>query len=147
MTLFLTLLLLSSVGILIGSIVFLSFVLAPLIFRTLEAEAASSLLRALFPRYYRLGLLCCATGLGTAVLLATSYPSAAAAGCAVLLAGMTISTGYSLQLVPRINAARDSGKDRVFERLHLRSVVLNGANLVLAIGALVLATMANVAFA
>lgn len=140
---FLTLLLLASIGVLIGSIVFLSFVLAPLIFQTLDATAASRLLRALFPRYYRLGLLCCATGLGTAVLLATLHPTAAAAGCAVLLAGMTISTGYSLQLVPRINAARDSGENSLFETLHLRSVILNGANLVFAIGALVLAAAAS----
>lgn len=140
---FLTLLLLASIGVLIGSIVFLSFVLAPLIFQTLDATAASRLLRALFPRYYRLGLLCCATGLGTAVLLATLHPTAAAAGCAVLLAGMTISTGYSLQLVPRINTARDSGENSLFKTLHLRSVILNGANLVFAIGALVLAAAAS----
>ena len=143
MTLFLTLLLQATVAILFGSIVFLSFVLAPLIFQTLDATSASKLLRALFPRYYRLGLLCCATGLGTSVLLATLHPTAAATACAVLLAGMTLSTGYSLQLVPRINAARDSGRDQMFEVLHLRSVILNGANLVLAVGALVLAAMAS----
>lgn len=143
MTTFLILLLLSAVGILIGSIVFLSFVLAPLIFQTLDAAAASRLLRALFPRYYRLGLLCSAIGLGTSVVLASMYPSAAAAGCAALLSGMVISIGYSLRLVPRINAARDNGSSALFEALHLRSVVLNGANLFLAIGALVLAAMAS----
>ena len=46
-------------------------------------------------------------------------------------------------LVPRINAARDSGKDALFEALHLRSVVLNGANLLLAVATLVLVAMAS----
>ncbi len=136
-------LLLAAIGVALGSIVFLSFVLAPVVFQTLDAAAASRLLRAMFPRYYRLGLLCCATGLGSAVLLAATHASIVTSGCAVLLAAMTVSTAYSLRLVPRINAARDSGLQAQFETLHLRSVVLNGANLVLAVGALVLATMAS----
>lgn len=140
-------LLLAAIGVALGSIVFLSFVLAPVVFQTLDAAAASRLLRALFPRYYRLGLLCCATGLGSAVLLASTHASIVTSGCAVLLAAMTVSTAYSLRLVPRINAARDSGLRARFEALHLRSVVLNAANLVLAVGALVLATMASPALA
>lgn len=67
MTYLFTLTLLTSVGVLLGSIIFLSLVLAPTVFQTLDVQAESRLLHNLFPRYYRLGLICCGLALGPAI--------------------------------------------------------------------------------
>jgi len=47
----------------IGSIVFFSAVVAPTVFKTLDSDAAAKLQRAIFPRYYMLGLLCAMIGI------------------------------------------------------------------------------------
>jgi len=106
-----------------GAGTFVSFVLAPMVFRVLEPAQASGFLRAMFPRYYAF-LLACGLGLaGTGLVRTELLP--AAAGLAGLAAG-------SLALVPRINAARDAGADGAarFRRLHGLSVAINLAMLV-----------------
>lgn len=143
MTFALTLMMMTSLGVLIGSIVFLSFVFAPVVFQVLEGGPASRLLRAVFPRYYRLGLVCCALGLASAAVLTANDPSILTFGCSALLTATSVITSYSLRLVPRINAARDSGSTARFEALHRRSVVMNGASLILAVGAFMLAASIN----
>src|ERR1043166_1798081 len=47
----------------IGSIAFFSFVVAPTVCKVLKPEDAARLQRALFPRYYLVGLLCTAIGI------------------------------------------------------------------------------------
>jgi len=106
-----------------GAGAFLSFVLAPMVFRVLAPAEASGFLRALFPRYYAF-LLACGVGLvGTGLARPELLP--AAVGLAGLAAG-------SLALVPRINAARDAGEAGAsrFRRLHGLSVAINLAMLV-----------------
>ena len=101
---------------------FVSFVLAPMVFRVLEPAEASRFLRAMFPRYYAFLLGC---GLG---LAATGLARPSLLPAAVGLAG--IAAG-SLALVPRINAARDAGPAGAarFRRLHGLSVAINLAML------------------
>ena len=53
-----------AIAVWIGSIVFQSFVVAPTIFKRLPPESAGVVLRALFPRFFRLGLLCGLVALG-----------------------------------------------------------------------------------
>ncbi len=128
----LTLALLSS-GIWLGSIVFLSLVLAPIVFKALSATGASHLLRALFPRYYITGIACTVV-LHFALMTYVSYNGIitnallwSAFGSVCIL----VMTVYSLYLIPKINRARDAGQAmaKTFDRLHQRSVIINVFNL------------------
>ncbi|MEM7278722.1 MAG: DUF4149 domain-containing protein [Pseudomonadota bacterium] len=130
----------TSVGIWVGAIVFQSAVVAPAVFVDLEETAARSLLRTLFPRFFRLGLICGALMLGSLLWFA------AVAGWTTLLIALLVVTGVmivleaiSLAMVPRINAARDAGyaAQATFSRLHHISVLLTIAVLLLGISILV----------
>lgn len=44
----------------IGSIIFFSFFVAPVVFKNLEREKAGELVGIIFPRYYKLGYICAA---------------------------------------------------------------------------------------
>lgn len=104
----------------LGSIVFFSFVVAPTAFAALGREDTTRLLRLLFPRYYLFGLICG----GSALLL-----------CLVFRADLriTLPIGASFivvayarqQLLPAIEAARNSEDTEQFATLHRLSVQLN----------------------
>jgi len=108
----------------LGAVVFLSFVLAPMVFRVLEPESASRFLRALFPRYYRFLLACFVVLSG---LVGFTRP-----GLILVAVALAMLAAGSLALVPRINAARDAGEAGAsrFRRLHGLSVAINLAMLV-----------------
>ena len=124
----LTLALLSS-GIWLGSIVFLSAVLAPIVFKTLSATGASHLLRVLFPRYYVTGIICAVILHLTlfANILSSEFVSTAMFWSIIGSLLIFALAAYSLLLIPRINRARDAGSAMAdtFDRLHKRSVLLN----------------------
>lgn len=128
-----------SAGVWVGAIVFQSAVVAPAVFVDLDEASARSFLRTLFPRFFRLGLIC------GALMLASLLGFVAVAGWSstgVLLASTTlvmiILEAISLALVPHINAARDAGEagQATFERLHRTSVLLTVAILLLGISVL-----------
>ena len=106
----------------LGGMALFAAVVAPTIFRTLEAEPAGRLLRALFPAYYKAN----AALTGAAALCVVLRPEgwALAVVCVLFLVSL-------LLLVPRINEARDAWKagdpaaQRRFGRLHRASVVIN----------------------
>lgn len=105
---------------LLGALLFGGAAVAPLAVRVLDEAAAARLLRAYWPRYYRLAI---AVGAAlTAVLLllaADALPGGSAHRLLPALGGlMTVSFFVALMLIPRINAARDRGDDRSFRRLH-----------------------------
>ena len=101
-----------------GAVMFVSFALAPLVFRVLEPPAAGRFLRAMFPRYYRVLV---ASGVGLSLLCLGR------GGLVVPAAALAVLAAASLGLVPRINAAKDAGPSAAgrFRRLHGASVVLN----------------------
>lgn len=138
-TLFLIVLI--ALGIWFGSIVFLSFIMAPSVFGALDDIHAARFLRLIFPRYFKLGLGCSIiTLLGLVALWLTSDGAVGAWWFVALGAAVTmvVLTGSSLRLVPLINAARDSGAAGAarFQQLHRWSVALNAGTLVLALLAL-----------
>jgi len=127
----------------VGSILFFSFGVAPLIFTVLGPESGSKFVRALFPRYYLWGAITDSIALPAFVAGPLCFPeyrgvmvgvqAMALLGCVLLMlyAGNT--------LVPQINRARDegpSGHGR-FVRLHRRSVRLNLLVLIVGVGLLV----------
>ena len=123
----------------VGAIIFQSAVVAPAVFVDLDAESARRFLRTLFPRFYRLGLICgvlIMLGVATVAVLTGWSERLAIAGVATLT--MVFLQVISLRLVPRINAARDSGDagQGRFERLHRISVVLTVVILIIGVGLL-----------
>ena len=122
------------VGLLAGSMLFFAATVAPTVFRVLPAEQAGVFLRAFFPKYYLWGMLIAL--IATMVALASHWPLGLA--CAIV----TALFAYARQrLMPQINRARDAelrgepDADKRFKALHLRSVVINGFQLVVLIGA------------
>ena len=127
----------------VGSVLFFSFAVAPMIFRTLGAEAGGKFVRALFPRYYMWGAISGAISLPCLVQVALSFPEYRGPWVGVQAVGIMIATLIMLyagnSLTPKINAARDAGPpgEVTFNRLHRRSVRLNGVVLVIGLGLLV----------
>ena len=130
----------------LGGMVFFSALVAPVVFKVLPMAEASKLVGALFPRYYLLGYVCGAVGfLGAIYLCATRMPRMwwAMAALALLIAlGLTVYAGAVVR--PRVDAIRavteEANPDPVrraeFDRLHHLSVMLNGAVMLLDLGAL-----------
>lgn len=58
-----------ALAILVGKIVFLSFVTAPVLSSTLDAESFAKVVRMLFPQYYGLGMISAAVGWATSMAL------------------------------------------------------------------------------
>ena len=121
----------------VGAILFFSFGVAPIIFRVLGPEAAAKFVRALFPRYYAWGVGATAVALPALVCGPLTYPELRGGNIGVqavlIIAGLFIMLYCGNSLTPAINAARDAGPDQAtrFDRLHKRSVQLNGVALVL----------------
>ena len=126
----------------VGSIAFFSFGVAPVIFRTLGAEAGGKFVRALFPRYYTWGATAGAIALPARVCGPLAYDSlrgpAVGVQAILILVGTLIMVYCGNALTPAINAARDSGPPAQarFDALHKRSVWLNGITLLIGIGLL-----------
>lgn len=58
-----------AVAVLVGKIIFLSFVTAPVLSRTLDADSFAKVVRTLFPQYYGLGMVSAAVGWTTSIAL------------------------------------------------------------------------------
>ena len=134
-----------SLAVVIGSIVFQSFIVAPSVFQQLDQGAARAFLRTLFPRFFRInagaGVVASAALLGVGA--SDEWPGAliwTTIGALVIAVCMLIS----LALVPSINAARDRGEAGAdtFASLHRVTVVLTLVALLLAV--IVLAAVGTV---
>ncbi|MCW0233124.1 MAG: DUF4149 domain-containing protein [Ferrovibrio sp.] len=123
-------------AILLGAMLFFSFIVTPVVFRALDGEHASRFLRALFPLYYLVIIL---LGAIAALMLAlVEYPlPAAALGVTAALAVLTRQV-----LIPQLDALRpgraagEAAATRAFRRLHGLSMLLNLAQMVAVAGAL-----------
>lgn len=120
----------------VGEVVFFSFVVAPVLFRTLPPADAGRAVAAVFPIYYQLGYACGAVVLLTSLFLLSG---AAARGWwalnSALAAIMLASTLYAGVVVqPRATELRPQLHDPAapptakaeFDRLHRVAVQLNG---------------------
>jgi hypothetical protein len=127
----------------VGSLLFFSFGVAPIIFSVLGAEAGGRFVRALFPRYYAWGATSGGIALASYVCGVLSFPeyrgARAAIQAAVILAGTLLMFYGGNTLTPAINAAKDAGPEGKprFDRLHRRSVRLNGLALAMGMGLLI----------
>jgi hypothetical protein len=127
----------------VGSILFFSFGVAPIIFKVLGAQAGGRFVRELFPRYYAWGAVAGAVALPSAVAVPLCFPEMRGPGVGVrslvIIAGVLVMLYAGNSLTPAINAARDEGPagQARFDALHRRSVRLNAVVLLLGLGLLV----------
>ena len=121
-----------------GSIIFFSFVVAPTVFKVLKPEDAARLQRALFPKYYLVGLLCAATGIVcVGILLADrafgKWPGIlsllllAASGATDLWLRQTVVPHMAELRERRAADPSDAALEQEWKSLHRLSVQLNVA--------------------
>ena len=116
----------------VGSIIFFSFFVAPVVFKTLEREKAGELVGIIFPLYYMIGYVC-----GVLVLVALLLTGPETAGlkwCAwgIMMLG-TVCAGLAVN--PKARILKEKLKDAPetekpdlearFKTLHSLSVKLN----------------------
>ena len=126
-------------AVLVGKVVLLSFVVAPILAKNLEREPFGKVVRQLFPAYYALGMRMAMVGLISVAGLGLIRGMSAA----LLVAGGTwllifVAEAYCRSpLTPQSNAMRDRLKEQesrgavdpalqvAWNQLHQRSVYLN----------------------
>ena len=116
----------------VGSIIFFSFFVAPVVFKTLEREKAGELVSIIFPRYYMIGYVC-----GVLVLVALLLTGPETAGLkwyawGIMMLG-TVCAGLAVN--PKARILKEKLKDAPetekpdlearFKTLHSLSVKLN----------------------
>jgi len=125
MTVTATILLLIATGAWAGAILFQSAIVAPSVFSALDAPSARKFLRMLFPRFFRLGVICSTLALATTIILGAAggwqSRDVAMIGLSALMALLAVGT---LMMIPAINSARDAGESGAvrFTALHRMSV-------------------------
>ena len=108
------------IAISLGTMLFFSFVIAPVIFKVLDANNAGKFVRKIFPYYYLINFIV----LSIAVLL-LFYISSINLDFYITLV-ITILFAVSLfVLMPLINKLKDNKEDRKFKYSHTLSVVIN----------------------
>ena len=108
------------IAISLGTMLFFSFVIAPVIFKILDANNASKFVRKIFPHYYLINL----SILSIAVLL-LFYISSINLDFYITLV-IAILFAFSLFiLMPLINKFKDSKEEKKFKYSHALSVIIN----------------------
>jgi len=142
-----------AVAVLVGKVVLLSFVVAPILAHNLEQDAFSKVVRQLFPVYYALGMGAAALGLLSLAVLGMvrdiSLSMHVAGGLWLLI--LAAETYCRAPLTPQSNAMRDRLQEQeqlgtvdpalqaAWNRLHQRSVSLNSLVLLAGLGLIGLA--------
>ena len=104
----------------LGIMLFFSFVIAPVVFTTLDEDNARKFIRRIFPFYYNVNL-----GLSLVVLLTFLFLSKLGIDFYLILAITLLFATSNYLLMPLINKYRDEKQDKKFKYSHFLSVVIN----------------------
>ena len=104
----------------LGIMLFFSFVIAPVVFTTLDEENARKFIRRIFPFYYNVNL-----GLTFVVLLIFIFLSKYGIDFYLILIVTLLFATSNYLLMPLINKYRDEKQDKKFKYSHFVSVVIN----------------------
>ncbi|GJL68797.1 MAG: hypothetical protein NPIRA06_14320 [Nitrospirales bacterium] len=101
-----------AMAILVGKIVFLSFVTAPVLSRTLDTDTFSKVVRSLFPQYYGLGMISAAVGWTTSIALGllNGFESIVLLPATIWLGVLAIEHYCRTPLIAQINDLSDQLK-------------------------------------
>ncbi len=116
------------VSAILGIMVFFSFVVAPVIFTTLNEENARIFIRKIFPIYYTVNLVL--SFLATAIyVFLKSYKI----NFYLILTVFILFLVSNYILMPLINKYRDQKKNKQFKYSHFLSVIINCVQILLLI--------------
>ena len=104
----------------LGMMIFFSFVLAPMIFKILDAENAGKFVRKIFPYYYFVNLIF----LSIAVILFIIISSLGLSFYITLSLAITFVFAQFI-LMPIINKFKDNNEEKKFKYAHGTSVLIN----------------------
>ena len=99
---------------------FFSFVVAPVVFTTLDEENARKFIRRIFPYYYNVNL-----GISLLVLLILLFTNNFEIKFYLILAVAILFAISNYLLMPMINKFRDENQEKKFKYLHSISVIFN----------------------
>ena len=108
------------IAISLGMMIFFSFVLAPMIFKILDAENAGKFVRKIFPYYYFVNLIF----LSIAAILFFLVSSLNEDLYIILLLVMSFIFAQFI-LMPLINKLKDNNQEKKFKYAHGLSVLIN----------------------
>lgn len=104
----------------LGMMIFFSFVLAPMIFKILDAENAGKFVRKIFPYYYFVNLIF----LSIAVILFVIISSLGLSFYITLSLAISFVFAQFI-LMPIINKFKDNNEEKKFKYAHGTSVLIN----------------------
>lgn len=104
----------------LGMMIFFSFVLAPMIFKILDAENAGKFVRKIFPYYYFVNLIF----LSIAVILFIIISSLGLSFYITLALAISFVFAQFI-LMPIINKFKDNNEEKKFKYAHGTSVLIN----------------------
>ena len=104
----------------LGMMIFFSFVLAPMIFKILDAENAGKFVRKIFPYYYFVNLIF----LSIAIILFIIISSLEINFYITLFLAISFIFAQFF-LMPMINKLKDNNEEKKFKYAHGASVIIN----------------------
>ena len=104
----------------LGIMLFFSFVIAPVVFTTLDEDNARKFIRRIFPFYYNVNL-----AISFVVLLLFLFLSKLGVDFYLILLITILFAISNYLLMPLINKYRDEKQDKKFKYSHFISVVIN----------------------
>ena len=109
----------------LGIMLFFSFVIAPVVFTTLDENNARKFIRRIFPFYYNVNL-----GISFIVLITFIFLGKIGIDFYLILAITLLFAISNYLLMPLINKYRDEKQDKKFKYSHFLSVIINFVQMV-----------------
>ena len=104
----------------LGIMLFFSFVIAPVVFTTLDENNARKFIRRIFPFYYNVNL-----GISFIVLITFILLSKIGVDFYLILAITVLFATSNYLLMPLINKYKDEKQEKKFKYSHFLSVIIN----------------------
>ena len=108
------------IAMILGIMLFFSFVIAPVVFTTLDEDNARKFIRRIFPFYYNVNL-----AISFIILLVFLFLSKLGVDFYLILIITILFVISNYLLMPLINKYRDEKQDKKFKYSHFISVVIN----------------------
>ena len=108
------------IAMILGIMLFFSFVIAPVVFTTLDEDNARKFIRRIFPFYYNVNL-----AISFIVLVLFLFLSKLGVDFYLILIITILFAISNYLLMPLINKYRDEKQDKKFKYSHFISVVIN----------------------
>ncbi len=113
-------------SIILGIMLFFSFVVAPVTFTALDEENARKFIRNIFPYYYNVNL-----AISISVLICFIILKIFSLDFYLVLSVAGLFAVSNFVLMPLINKFRDEKQDKKFKQSHFVSVVINFVQIIL----------------